>query len=344
MFRLIYRQRRRILFSGILIATGMMSMAIGMSEASILWQEFETWIVVTALGLTSLVVLLLTLLTIAALIVLLPRWRLIWEQVGLLLVLHAGLLAAFPWLGDLGVLSAFLPFFIIVAVGSVLYGPALDRFRLWVDHCERRSFRSARTPEELWDNLIPNGDRIGTHWDPLLYRMEPIADEDDAFEVEYQLGHSVYEHQTICSSKRTTRVISAITTRARSTPRTARWSRAPTTCASTPTRPAARGSPSRIATTLCCRASGSCAGSTTSLAAASTTSAPRKPAAATGRWRAWSAARSSRCPDMPLPRAPVRNTYSGAISPSPRAAWNSASHAPNRPAAMASRIPAINSW
>ncbi len=197
MFHLIYRQRRRILFSGILIATGMMSMAIGMSEASILWQEFETWIVVTALGLTSLVVLLLTLLAIAAMIVLLPRWRLIWEQVGLLLVLHAGLLAAFPWLGDLGVLSAFLPFFIIVAVGSVLYGPALDRFRLWVDHCERRSFRSVRTPEELWDNLIPNGDRIGTHWDPLLYRMEPIADEDDAFEVEYQLGHSVYEHQTI---------------------------------------------------------------------------------------------------------------------------------------------------
>lgn len=195
MFKLIYRQRRRIIFSSVFMTTGLMALAIGMLGPG--FYAEETQFLVLATVLMAAFVFICTISSVCAFVVLLPRWRSICEQVGILVVAMAAIYAAFPGLHDIQHVSWIMPFFLIIGIGSLLYGPALDRFRLWVDHKETRRFRSEKTAKELWAQLLPDTSNIDGHWDPLLYSMDPVDEEDDAYEVEYQLGHSTYEHQTI---------------------------------------------------------------------------------------------------------------------------------------------------
>lgn len=198
MFRLIYRQRRRILFSAgfITLALAMMAVRdIGPHRDEIF--AGADWIVAASIATAMLLVALGTALVVTAFVVLLHRFRFIAEQVALMLFLNAALHYAIPWAYDDPILGALIPVALILLIVSVMAGPVLDRFRIWVDHNECRSFTAPEPPEALWPRLIPDAEHAATHWDPLLYEVTPAEDEPDAYEVQYALGYSTYEHQTI---------------------------------------------------------------------------------------------------------------------------------------------------
>ena len=196
MFRLIYRQRRRLLFGSFFGTLALMLMFLDMGGHAIL-AVYPTWITVTSMVLTASIVAIGIFLAGAAIVLLLPNWRMMIELMSLVLFLNATTTILFPAIYDIPLIGMFWPFILTVSIFSVMYGEVLDGLRPWVDYRSTRSFLSPKSADELWAELVPGEAPIARHWDSMLYTLEPDPEEPDSFAVQYTHGGSVYEHQTM---------------------------------------------------------------------------------------------------------------------------------------------------
>ena len=196
MFRLIYRQRRRLLFGGFFGTLGMMMMAVHLNGGMASY-PFEEWIFVAAFIVVSLIVALVIMCTAALLILVLPNWRLLIELFTINIFAYATIRIAVPGVFDIPYLGAILPFALYMMLFSLIYGEFSDRFRLFVDHREVRRFKSPRTAEALWAELVPDAGSLEEHWDILLRDLEPEEDDPDSLQAKYTHGGSLFELQTM---------------------------------------------------------------------------------------------------------------------------------------------------
>ncbi|MEM7521629.1 MAG: hypothetical protein AAF307_11390 [Pseudomonadota bacterium] len=196
MFRLLYRQRRRILFTAFFTTMALMLFVVQTYWAAAVG-DFPAWISYTSLALTSLIVAICVGLLTALLILVFPNWRMIAELFALTLFVNVTLDMLFPSLFETTYIGGFLQLAVYFALFALMYGEVMDRFRIWVDHHSTRSFNSPKPADELWAELVPGEAALDTHWDSLLCALEPDAEEDGAYDARYALGASVFEHQTM---------------------------------------------------------------------------------------------------------------------------------------------------
>ncbi len=196
MLRLIYRQRRRLLFTSFFT-----TLALMMNVMRFHWTPDSlvgpAWITGLALFLTALIVAVGVFACGAVLVLIIPKWRTMLELLALIFFTNTALGLLFPSLFQLPYIGPFLPMVVCFGILGVLYGEVLDRFRIWVDHRSRRSFVSPKSASELWSELVPGEAAIEAHWDSLLCELDQDPDDPDTFEARYALGASVFEHQTM---------------------------------------------------------------------------------------------------------------------------------------------------
>ena len=196
MLRLIYRQRRRLIFGAFFGTLGLMMMVFDQGTMRMISAE-PAWIRPVTLMLTSLVVFVCIGAVGVVTIILLPNWRLMVEMLGLAIFINAAVSALIPGVYDVPYIGGFTPFVITMFIFALMYGEMLDRFRIGLDYRAVRSFVSPKSARELWAELIPGEAPIQDHWDSLLHSLEPDPDDPDAYLVQYNHGVSFYEHQTM---------------------------------------------------------------------------------------------------------------------------------------------------
>ncbi|KIN66388.1 hypothetical protein Z946_400 [Sulfitobacter noctilucicola] len=196
MLRLIYRQRRRLIFTSFFTTLALMMITIRW-----FWLpgavEGPHWIELIALFLTALIVFVCTFAVAALVVLLVPGWRTMCELLALIFFANTSLSLLFPSILELPYVGAFIPIGVCFGILALVYGEVLDRFRIWVDHRTRRSFISPKSAGDLWLELVPGAAPLETHWDSLLCALEPDPDDSDSYEARYALGASVFEHQTM---------------------------------------------------------------------------------------------------------------------------------------------------
>ncbi|MDQ2088397.1 SRPBCC family protein [Marimonas arenosa] len=200
MFRLIYRQRRRLLFGWFFFLLTVFTMFFhsnghdlaSVEPSRLLWGL--PLLFAAGLAMTGAVFA-----VIALLVAVMPRWRHIVELTFVMVFLEVALGLSPRIAALLGLppgYSGFVWFFIFVALFSVTYGVALDRFRFALAWRSTRIAKLPLPPEEVWKSFAIRDHGPEGHWAPLLHRVEPHPDDPDTLDVLYKLGPSTYEHQT----------------------------------------------------------------------------------------------------------------------------------------------------
>ena len=196
MFRFIYRQRRRILFSTFFIMR-----AVGMALAenfSLFYPEQSVlWIVIAATIAAVAITSILVAAALALVIAFAPFLRTVAEFIALFAFLFQTrvLLLPNPPFPEVWAVAEFLV--LLVVLHQTLYGPWLNSRRSWVNATSTRRFRSKSTPEDLWAKMVPGLNPSEAHWDKRLHRADPDPEDPLSFNVQYNHGRSVYEHQTM---------------------------------------------------------------------------------------------------------------------------------------------------
>ena len=129
MLRLLFRQRRRLLFGGFFGTMALMLMALDYGGREIIG-VYPKWIALTALGLTTQIVALGILFVSAAIVLFLGKWRRMIELFSLVFCVNATLGILFPSLYEIPYIGGFVPLILIIAIFSLVYEEALDRFHL----------------------------------------------------------------------------------------------------------------------------------------------------------------------------------------------------------------------
>jgi hypothetical protein len=196
MFRLIYRQRRRLILGAFFATLGLMMMALDKGALDLI-TDHPAWIAPVTIVLTALIVMACTVAVGAMVILLLPNWRYLLEMMGITIFVNAAFNTFLPSVFDIPVIGGFVPFILAMFVFALMYGEMLDRFRLWLDYRSVRSFVSPKSADALWAELVPGEAPVAAHWDSLLYSLEPDPEDPDTFQVQYNHGISFFEHQTM---------------------------------------------------------------------------------------------------------------------------------------------------
>jgi len=199
MFRLIYRQRRRLLFGAffftIAIAMRVHESYLGAYQAAPFDITPTHWIAIAKVAGGAFAVIFGSAI---ALILVLPRWRVLVDQVALLVFLNYSLgLKELPakWFG-FGEASEWLVLFaLMVMIQGLTYGMWLDRFRVRFAMFSTRRARFDLTPEELWPMIALKGGEPARHWEPILHDVVADADDPNTLIVRYNLGPAVFLEQ-----------------------------------------------------------------------------------------------------------------------------------------------------
>ena len=197
MFRLIYRQRRRHLFAAFFGALALFCMFAGDAN-DMVNPDGPAWINTTSVALGCLIMGAGFACLSAVFVLVVPSCRTFVEIISLMAFLQVSLGPLLPvWIVQ-NEYEWVVWMALVFALVCTVYGTVLDRFRIWLDHSETRTFTVKGTAEDLWDWLVPGLDRNGgANWEPLLRKMEALQGTPNSFDVEYQVGHAMFEHQTI---------------------------------------------------------------------------------------------------------------------------------------------------
>ncbi|MEQ6247820.1 hypothetical protein ABMC89_02895 [Sulfitobacter sp. HNIBRBA3233] len=196
MFRLLWRQRRCLLFGGFFASLALMMMVLDRFGIAALG-PLPPVILSLSLLLTTLIVAAGVMALGAVVVIVLPRWRSLLELGALAFFVTAALQVLVPALYEIPYIGGFVPFILTLVLVALIYGEALDRFRLPLDNRSCRSIVSPLDPQSLWETLVPGAAPVSAHWDPLLHDITPIDGDPDRFEATYTHGGSLYEHRTI---------------------------------------------------------------------------------------------------------------------------------------------------
>lgn len=196
MIRLVWRQRRRILFSAFFTTVGLMMFVADMSDGFSTFGATQPILGLTIL-ITSLVVMICAAAVSALFVVILPKWRQLLELMSFNIFVGSTVSLFFPSAFDLPYIGGFIPFIIYLILFSLIYGEALDRFRIGLDHKSCRHFTSPLDAQTLWRKLVPGAAPVAEHWDPLLHDLTEVADDPDSLEASYTHGASLYQLQSM---------------------------------------------------------------------------------------------------------------------------------------------------
>ncbi|MFC6584350.1 hypothetical protein [Sulfitobacter aestuariivivens] len=197
MFRLIFRQRRRLLFTSLTAALSLLLLVWTTHPLEMASFFTVPWIGIATFSIVFFV-LVLSAMAIGVLVLLvLPTWRQLLEVLAIFLFVIAVTKSLIPQMYDIAYVGGVLPFFLYIGIFSLMYGTTLDRFPIWLDHHQRRHFVSPLWAQALWDRLVPLPETADRHWDPLLHEITPDPEARDTYDVRYAMGGSLYELQTI---------------------------------------------------------------------------------------------------------------------------------------------------
>ncbi|WP_170406927.1 hypothetical protein [Ruegeria arenilitoris] len=200
MFRLIYRQRRRLLFGTFFL---MMTVAaqewgqidelfVDMVTAS---GQFITWL---ALGLTILLVSVIVFSGLALFVLVFRRARMMVEMITFWGFLNVTLkpaerLSEQFHLSD--VFTALITLAFLLTFVSIVYGTVLDGFRFGLDWKSKRRVRVRRPIEEVWPAFALAECGPESNWEQILHDAQPVPDEPDSFDISYLMGPSTFQQQ-----------------------------------------------------------------------------------------------------------------------------------------------------
>ncbi|WP_299190844.1 hypothetical protein [uncultured Litoreibacter sp.] len=192
-FKAIWRQRRRVL-------TGVFGLLfLGMIFANSEIGGFEG-IPAWALGLGLAIMAPLIAAPIILLIMVIPSIRNVIECLVVALLIEAAILAAFPGLAqtlqawDIG---AILWLIIWLSVYFFLYGSLSDRLPSWFSYTGRSRFTTTAAPQDVINAATPTPDAEEAYYTGAMEYLGPDPLEEDSFNVRYNIGESLYEHQRI---------------------------------------------------------------------------------------------------------------------------------------------------
>lgn len=195
MLRFIYRQKRRTLFGAFFVALTVLVFIFD-NWGSISTGPFGGFGWLVAL-LTALVVAIIAVIFFSLFILVFPNWRQLIELFSFIVFIEIILGVAIPGIYSDYWFSPILMFATFMGIYSITYGTALDRFPMWVAWETSRSFKSPKTAQEIWCELLPGKGPLEQHWDTSLHDISADPDDPDTFELRYTHGHSLYEQMTI---------------------------------------------------------------------------------------------------------------------------------------------------
>lgn len=198
MFRFIFRQRRRLAFGWFFLF-----LTVWILFFQNLYAPLEgavlPWFYWPAVLIASVLLTGAAMVPFALALPFLPRWRHLVEMVFFMTFLEVSLSPSLRIVEILNLPTGFesLTWFVtFMAVYSITYGVTLDRFRIGLDWESTRSFKTNRTPSDLWPAFALSEETAGKHWDPLLHEVQHDADDPTILNVLYTHGSSFYQHQT----------------------------------------------------------------------------------------------------------------------------------------------------
>ena len=196
MFRLIYRQRRRLAFGTFLITLALfMFLMDALNIGELYFTENDpTWLLVATLSITLFVCGLVALVVFCAWLVIFPNWRFMIEQFSLVLFIFQAFDALWPAHSYVPYIGDFIPIIAFFVIFMNAYGTALDRFPIALGMTTTRKYKSSKSAETLWGELVPLPDNKADHWDSLLSDIEadPATGQQ---KVTYNHGASIYQFQ-----------------------------------------------------------------------------------------------------------------------------------------------------
>lgn len=202
MFRRVFRQRRRIAFSGFFATLTILltlSDFIGFQvQSQPVWWLSLLFFVFSFLCILAIATAIIAgLLAIAVFMV--PTFRSQFEVFalgGFGMALLDKFLPAQLWDLDplLSVMIRVSPIFLVTAV---FIGLIFDDRRLRIKGGKVHRFVSPRSAEQIWAELVPGEGPCEAHWQPNLVATFPVPGQPDALEMHFSLGDGMFLHRTI---------------------------------------------------------------------------------------------------------------------------------------------------
>ena len=149
---------------------------------------------------TLLILSVILLLSMFALIMIIPSIRNVIESLIVTFLIELGLQTAFP--GAIALLTATGTYFILwlvlwFSVYFFLYGTLSDNLPTWFSFKGRARFITTASPEEVLAATIPAKDNEESYFSGVMEYVGPDEEEEDSYHVRYKLGASVFELQRI---------------------------------------------------------------------------------------------------------------------------------------------------
>lgn len=211
MFKLMWRQRRRSLFSGFFFSLylaltygaefyGLM-MAAQDHGADPLFVSVAVSLAVICFVIAGLIVALI----LSPIILFLPALRFNAETVSLTLFLWGLVLYFVPAAirEDFPLISFGVLILVAFALPQILYGHVLDRFPLRLLNDSTRSFVSPKSAEQLWEQMVPGAGPVAAHWESALRSIEVQGDDPGSLRLVYALGGGCFLNRNIRFQSRT---------------------------------------------------------------------------------------------------------------------------------------------
>jgi len=135
---------------------------------------------------------------IAIFITIIPELRNIIEFISLFSFILASITYFFPefFSADSGHwITSFIPIIILVALGLLMQGSLLDKTRLQGRHKATRSFKSPKSANELWRELIPGKAPINEYYDCLLSEIRIDQADPNTIRASFAQGQGFYRHE-----------------------------------------------------------------------------------------------------------------------------------------------------
>lgn len=195
MFRLMYRQRRRILIGGLF--TGL-TMLLAFQDLP----EFHLHSSNTPLKTWAIFILTLTIMTAAIMMIyavfiaFFKRWRFLVELLPVFWFLVTVLEPVHSALPLPEYLKPFLWFAGWMLFYTMVYGTGLDDYRSKFSWRSRRSVVLPMAPEDVWPKLAVAEGCEDQNWEPIIHEVRQAESQPDVFDVQYKMGPSIFQHQT----------------------------------------------------------------------------------------------------------------------------------------------------
>ncbi len=194
MFRYLYRQRRRILFG-----TFFFTMALLLNyEETVEMENASLSLLLIFYTLSFVVFGVLIAALIALFITIIPELRNIIELMSLFSFILASITYFSPefFSADSGHwITSFTPIIILVTIGLLMQGSLLDKTRLQGRLKETRSFKSPKSANELWRELIPGKAPINEYYDCLLSEVRIDQNDPNIIRTSFAQGQGLYRHE-----------------------------------------------------------------------------------------------------------------------------------------------------